>query len=109
MRYFKLSDDVAVPRRWHLGMIVTVGGGEADLLGGVACAETHLQTHFSHSGEEVDFSLTSFAVPVARSSLAAAIEAVGGRDVQRLPLYIPGHEGFEVVNALRVIKQWRSA
>lgn len=43
-------------------------------------------------------------MPVVRGVLASAIEVVADGDVQRLPLFIPGHDGLEVVNVLRVIK-----
>ncbi len=43
-------------------------------------------------------------MPIARSLLATAIEGVADGDVQRLPLSAGDHDGFEVVNALRVIK-----
>lgn len=104
MRYFDLSDDVMIPTRWHLGDVTTREGDEPRLRAGLPCGSTALHTTVSHAGRELEFCITSFAVPVARSSLATAIEAVGGDDVQRLPLYIPDHDGFEVVNALRVIK-----
>lgn len=104
MRYFELLDDMTVPERWHLGSIHTSDGTEPRLRVGIWCEHNSLVTKVSHPGVELDFCLTSFAVPVARRSLSETIEAVGDRDVQRLALSIPGHEDFEVVNVLRVVK-----
>jgi hypothetical protein len=103
VRYYKLADNVTIPGRWHLSTVETPHGLEPLLVEGTLCSPVPLSAKISHPGNELDFSLTSFAVPVARSSLAAAIEAVANGDVQRLPLAIPGHNGFEVINALRVI------
>jgi hypothetical protein len=103
MRYFDLTDDVTIPKRWHLGDVTSPHGDEPRLRAGLHCGSPALQTTVSHAGRELDFRLTSFSVPVARSSLAAAIEALGGDDVQRIPLVIPRFDGFEVVNALRVV------
>jgi len=36
--------------------------------------------------------------------LAHVIEQIANGDIQRLPLDIPGHEGFEVLNSIRLIK-----
>lgn len=104
VRYFKLSDDVNIPNRWHLGTIETPGGHEPLLADGVRCDSVRLQGKISHQGRALDYCITSFGVPVARSSLAGAIEAIANRDIQRLPLNIPGHSGFEVVNAVRTMK-----
>ena len=104
MHYFELLDDMTVPGRWHLSSIHTTDGGEPRLRGGIGCSDESLRTEVSHPGVELDFCLTSFAVPVARCPLAAAMETVADGDVQRLPIFIPDHEGFEVVNVLRVIK-----
>lgn len=105
MRYFDLSDDVTIPKRWHLGDVTTQQGDEPRLRAGLRReGRDPIATTLDVPGRELEFCLTSFAVPVARSSLATAIEAIADGDVQRLPLSIPGHDGFEVVNALRVIK-----
>jgi len=104
MRYFELLDDVTVPGRWHLSSIHTADGSEPQLRAGIDCNDESLRTEVSHPGVELDFCLTSFAVPVARCTLAAAMETVADGDVQRLPIFIPNHERFEIVNVLRVIK-----
>lgn len=105
MRFFDLSDDVTIPGRWHLGDVRTSQGHEPRLRAGLRWQGLdRLETTVDEPGRELDFCLTSFGVPVARTSLAAAIEAIAKSDVQRLPLSIPDHDGFEVVNVLRVVK-----
>lgn len=103
MRYYKLADDVAIPGRWHLSTIETSDGQEPLLADAVRCDCPSLRARVSARGTELDFCLTSFAVPVARSSLARAIAGSANGDVQRIPLSIAGHDGFEVINAVRVI------
>lgn len=105
-KYFRLLDDVHVAGRWHLGEVLR---HDSDLpfelwAGAPVPAEGLFHVQITHSGVALDFSLTSFAVPVANSKLAMAIESVAGGDLQRLPVMIPGHEGFELLNSVRVIR-----
>lgn len=58
----------------------------------------------SHAGRVLDFSLTSFNVPIATSRLANAIANVAGSDVQCLPVSVAGQAGMTVLNALRVVR-----
>ena len=106
MRYFILRDDVTIPNRWHLGE-VSPGNDEEPLelwVGKRMQNNKTLFTEITDPGRSLDFCLTSFATPVATTKLASAIEAIAGDDVQRLPVYIKGHEGFEVLNAVRVLE-----
>lgn len=104
MRYFKLTDDVEIPGRWHLGLITLQNGSEVSLVSGPAADAASSTARLSRPGKPLDFCLSSFAVPVVRRGLADAIKAVAPDDVQRLPVEIPGHAGFEVLITLRVIK-----
>jgi hypothetical protein len=80
MRYFKLSDDVAIDGRWHIAEVTTNDGWEPDLSDGSRFGGGGLTGAVSHRGNPIDFCLTSFAVPIV------------------------GHLGFEVLNARRVIE-----
>jgi hypothetical protein len=105
-RYYELKDDVRIPKRWHLGEVVSPAGDEPRLRAGiplpVGCRPLRLD--LTQIGKPLDYCLTSFAVPIGRTSLAQAIASVASGDLQRIPVEIPGHEGFEVLNAIRVLK-----
>jgi hypothetical protein len=105
MQYFELVDDVHVPSRWHLGEIMLTDGAQPDLTGGVTISlSAELFVEVTHRGQPLDFCLTSFAVPVARGALAAAIASIAGSDIQRIRLHVEGYSGFEVLNAVRVVQ-----
>jgi len=103
IKYYELFDDLAIPGRWHLGSVCAVDGFEPPLASGVHCSCDLLLVGVHHGRVELDFCLTSFGVPVASTILAAAIESIVGRDVQRIPLSIMGRDNFEVLNVLRVV------
>ncbi len=105
MKYFRLFDDVHVPARWHLGEVLDATGSALNLLDGTLLpSDVGAQVEVHHTGIELNFCLTSFAVPVARTELARVIEQVANGDVQRLSLDIPTHEGFDVLNSTRIIE-----
>src|SRR5438128_781296 len=106
MKFFRLLDDVHVNGRWHLGNVFQPGGDSSlELWNGVAMKlATPLKAEIDRVGKALDFCLTSFAVPVAKRKLGEAIDAIAGSDLQRFPLEIHGHQGFEVLNCVRVIK-----
>ena len=105
MRYYKVNDDVNIADRWYLAEVTTDRGIEPRLNEGIRCTFDGAMIATVHKpGTELEFCLTSFAVPVVRSSLAAAIQGLATQDVERLPVSIPGHVDFEVLNCLRVIR-----
>ena len=103
-KYYELFDELAIPDRWHLGELLSVDDREPHLTAGVRYGGGPLRAVVSSGSVELDFCLTSFAVPVARSSVAAAIERLAGEDVERIALRIPGRTGFEALNVLRVVE-----
>jgi hypothetical protein len=103
VRFFELEDDVHVAGRWHLGQVLGAGGEEPRLRAGIAYVGGELSGWIDKPGGELDFQLTSFAVPVLRTRLAAKVECIAGQDIQRIPLALRGHDGFEVMNALRTV------
>lgn len=105
MRYFELLDDVTVPGRWHLGELTLADGSEPRLRAGIRLErEGDLRATVSRPGRVLDFSLTSFAVPVASNGLAGAVSAVAGPDVQCVPVDLGGQGGMKVLNSVRVIR-----
>lgn len=103
MRYFKLLDDVQIPRRWHLGDVVTSTGFTPRLRVGLRCDDDDLAAEPGTQGLPLEYSLTSFAVPIVSEHLSAEICGIAGEDVQRLPVNIPEVYGYDVLNILRVV------
>lgn len=105
MRYFRLTDDLSIPGRWHLGEVTYADGSEPMLREGLRLEySAPLEVELQEPGRILDFSLTSFAVPVARTALANAIAGLAGADVQCIPLHIVGAPGMLALNALRLIR-----
>lgn len=103
--YFRLVDDMTIPKRWHLGSATLSDGTAPRLRAGIRFdffeAPNILVTQ---AGRLLEFSLTSFGVPVATKKLADAVVAVAGSDVQRIPVRIAAQSGMVVLNAVRVIR-----
>jgi hypothetical protein len=103
-RYFQLRDDVTIGGRWHLS---DVRSSEAEpvLDEGVPLINPgRLVATVSHAGRVLEFTVTSFNVPVATSWLAKAVGDTAGSDVQCIPVEIAGKSGFRALNATRVIR-----
>jgi hypothetical protein len=83
LRFFELLDDVHVFGRWHLGEIYAGESTPVLLSGAPACGPLHADV--TDEGLPLDYCITSFAVPVARAVVAAAIESVAGKDIQSGP------------------------
>lgn len=104
LHYFELFDDVSLPGRWHVAEVLLRDGSEPLLRAGVRLEDDPpLRGKVSRHGMVPEFSLTSFAVPVATTRLADAICSVAGPDVQRLPLEIPGKPALTVLNSTRLV------
>jgi len=106
MRYFELRDDMLIAKRWHLGEVVASSGDEPRLRVGISfdAGEQPLKVEVGQVGKALEYSSTSFAVPIARLSLGEAIEQVAAGDVQRIPVNMPGYHDFEVLNSVRVVR-----
>jgi hypothetical protein len=92
-------------KRWHVGEIVDPDGTglvmdtcEPVTAPGPFCAA------ISRQGTPLDFFLTSFNAPIAANTLAAAIRAVVGSDVQYIPIHIQGHGTMTALNALKRVQ-----
>jgi len=97
-------DDVHIVNRWHLGEISQGGAASLELWNGTPIqSKMSLTVTVDRPGRPLDFSLTSFAAPVARKALGCAVGPIAGADLQRLPIVIDGHEDYEALNAVRVI------
>ena len=105
-RFYDLSDQVdAVPDRWHLDWARLRDGTEPALSDGVRFESLERPViPVTHSGLVLDFSLTSFGVPVATKVLADAVAAVARSDVQCVPVEIPGYGELVALNSLRIVR-----
>lgn len=104
-KYFRLIDDMTVPKRWHLGAAELSDGSEPRLRVGLRLDSVEAPSiPVTHTGRVLEFSLTSFAVPVATKKLADALCALAGSDVQCIPVSIAEQKGMVVLNALRVLR-----
>lgn len=105
MKYFELTDDVTVPKRWHLGEVTLADGTEPNLLDGISFGDGGmLAVPVDRPGRVLEFSLTSLGVPIATSRLAKAVSTVAGSDLESLPVNVAGQSGMMVLNAVRVLK-----
>ena len=105
IRYFQLRDDMTIHGRWHLAEVLLPSGEEPLLDVGIPLHDVGpLEGTVSHTGRVLDFSLTSFAVPVATRKLADVVSAVAGADVQSVPVAIAGQSSMMVLNSVRVIR-----
>ena len=96
---------MTIKGRWHLGEIRLRSGWEPLLDAGHRLdAAEPLRGEVTHAGRVLDFSLTSFNVPVATTALANAVRAVAGGDVQCIPVEIAGQTGMFVLNSARVLR-----
>ena len=103
--FFRLMDDVHIPQRWHLGEVIERGGAPVELGSGtpIRVAEP-LTLEIDLPGKELDFCMTSFAVPVAKKVLGTAIVEIAGNDLQRFPVIIDSRQDYEVLNSVRIVK-----
>lgn len=106
MQLFRLTDDVHISGRWHLSEIMA---GDRDTSNAFkrGCATEltgPLWACVSREGRALEFTLTSFAVPVVSRPLAAAISGVSGQDVQRVPLEVPGVGEYEILNTTKIVR-----
>ncbi len=104
MKFYELIEDDEQTGQWRLGKVSDQKGKTVLLDSGSALRRKGpLNAVIAEKGEAHDYSITTYNVPVARVPLAAAVAAVAGSDLQRLPLNIAGYHGFEALNALRVV------
>jgi hypothetical protein len=104
MRYFRLLDDLLIPGRWHLGNVSLGGVDKKVVFDSRQVLEVDdYEIEVSRDGRSLEFSQTSFGIPVARDGLALEIEGVAGHDVQLLACQIFGAGGFTILNCVRQV------
>lgn len=103
-RYFQLRDQVFAGR-WHVGEVTGPDGSAPRLIAGIPLIDPPpLSAQVTHLGLVLDFSLTSFAVPITTHAVARAVSTTAGADVQSIPVRIAGQTGMQVLNAVRIVR-----
>jgi hypothetical protein len=103
MRFFELYDDMSGIPRWHLDEVLSMDGTAHWLRAGERCDHTDLHVAVHHAGPSLQFTLSTFGVPIAVSSLATAVASLAQNDVQILPCTVDGKFGYAAVNVLRIL------
>lgn len=104
MRYYDLTDDVHIASRWHLGDVRLSDGADVRLLSGKRLSLLAPATvEVTVKGRPLEFCLTSFAAPIAVTSLAQAMANLAGPDLEVVPVRIDERGEYAAVNATRVI------
>ncbi len=88
MQFFRLLDDIHATGRWHISAIYGEDGKYYDLLAARKVPKQSYAAEIHHPGLPLEFSLTSFAVPVALPRLARAMGAQASQELQTLPLVV---------------------
>lgn len=111
-RFFDLTDNMRVRRRWHLRTPRDEQGMEVDpwQFSEGRRVEPQGTIHFpvKPDGVTLEFTLDSFATPVVHQRLVHLFERLGlQEDVQFIPVQVEGHEGegpYFILNTLRTIR-----
>ncbi|HYO69394.1 MAG TPA: DUF1629 domain-containing protein [Archangium sp.] len=109
MRYFDLIHDVSLPGRWDLDNPTDPRGQEVDpwqfTEGRPVEVAERLTIPVSAEGRPLDFSWAGFSIPIVSARAASIFTTLAPRDVQFLPVTVPGHpEPFYLLVCTRVVK-----
>ena len=103
MRYFRLVDDVAILGRWHLGEAMRRETAAVDLCNGEPAANEPLSVAISRQGHPLEFTLTSFGVPIVTTRLAMKVDRVAHADMQQILTSVDGSTGYVALNVTRLV------
>jgi hypothetical protein len=109
-RYFDLSSDVYVRKRWYLDDPVDQSGKEVDpwqfRQGRPLSIEGRLRIPIFQQGRPLDFTTTPLGIaPIVEQRVANLLTELAPNDVQLFPVEVPSqHAPYFLVNTLRVIK-----
>jgi hypothetical protein len=92
-RFFRLLDDVYVPKRWHLGSPLDAQGREIDDFGHLTQGHAvqdpgRLHMACTVRGRPLDYSLGGLNVPILHPRVAQVFTELAPSDVQLLPVEI---------------------
>jgi hypothetical protein len=108
-RFFKLNDDVYVPRRWHLGTPIDSQGHKVhdwDFKRGTPVhLEGRLKIPIKVAGRPLDFSEAGVRIPVVHLKVASMLSERASSDVQLISADIEGQpDQYLVLVATRLIR-----
>jgi hypothetical protein len=108
-RFFDLSDDVYVPRRWHLATPIDSHGRKVhdwDFKRGTPVhVEGRLKIPIKVAGRALDFSEAGVRIPIVHVKVASMLSERAPGDVQLIPADIEGQpDQFLVLVATRLIR-----
>ncbi|MFE8603937.1 imm11 family protein [Archangium violaceum] len=108
-RFYELRDDLYHPGRWHLRSPVDEHGQKINpwqfTEGRQLDPQGSIRFPVKPDGVELEFTQSSFSIPVLHRRVVQLFERLGIQDVQFLPAEVQGHAGpWFILNALRVIR-----
>src|SRR5689334_14487744 len=108
-RFFDLSDDRYVPRRWHLDTPIDSQGRKVfdwDFTRGAPVqVKGRLKIPIEIAGGPLDFTWAGLSIPVVHVKVASMLAERAPGDVQLIPADIEGHpEQYLVLVATRLIR-----
>ena len=108
-RFYDLTDDMSQPGRWHLRHPVDEHGqklGPWQFTGSRRLdAQGLIRFPVKPDGMELEFTQSSFSIPVVHRRVVQLFERLGIQDVQFIPVEVEGHTGpWFILNALRIIR-----
>ncbi|WP_224246695.1 imm11 family protein [Hyalangium gracile] len=110
-RFFKLADDVSVPRRWHLTTPIDRQGRRVhdwDFTRGSPVSEAgvgRLKIPIKIAGRPLDFSEAGIGIPVVHVKIGSVLSEQAPGDVQLIPADIEGQpDQYLVFVATRLIR-----
>ena len=93
-RFFRLYDDVYVPRRWHLDTPRDSQGREVDdwqfKRGSRVAVKGRLKLPIEIAGSPLDFSETNSRIPIVHIKAASVFTELAPDDVQMIPVDVEG-------------------
>ena len=108
-QFFRVTDNLSLPGRWHLKSPLLPSGKELDprafTQGQAVDVPLPLRLPLRKAGRPLDFTLADFGMPVAVSALATRLDELAPGALQRIPIIVEGHSAsYEVLNLLRTIQ-----
>lgn len=108
-RFFRLSDDVNIPHRWHLAMPRDRQGLKVDdgqfRLGIPVSALERLRIPSEIAGKPLDYTEAGIMIPVVHVRVAAMFSEFAPEDVQLLPVEVEGQpDQYLILVAVRLIR-----
>ncbi|WAM26462.1 imm11 family protein [Myxococcus sp. NMCA1] len=109
MRYYQLTDDMYLPKRWEVGALV--GPDEVEVQpallrnGAPLSIKGRLKVSIEAPGGPLDFTHAPYSIPIVHVRVASLLAERVPDEVQFLPVDIPSQpDQYLVLNALRLIR-----